>query len=42
MPKREGLFEFPALPRATYHGLPGMLWDSLPDHFGRRLIERYF
>ena len=42
MPKREGLFEFTALPRATFHGLPGMLWDSLPDHFGRRLIERYF
>lgn len=42
MPKREGFYEFPALPRATFHGLPGMLWDSLPDHFGRRLIERYF
>lgn len=42
MPKREGLYEFPALPRPTFHGLPGMLWDSLPDHFGRRLIERYF
>lgn len=42
MAKRPGLFEFPALPRATFHGLPGMLWDSLPDHFGRSLIERYF
>lgn len=42
MPKRKGLYEFTALPRATFHGLPGMLWDSLPDHFGRRLIERYF
>lgn len=42
MPTRAGLFEFPGLPRATFHGLPGMLWDSLPDHFGRRLIERYF
>lgn len=42
MPKRAGLFEFPALPRETFRGLPGMLWDSLPDKFGTKLIERYF
>jgi serine/threonine-protein kinase HipA len=42
MPNRAGLFEFPALPRGTFGGLPGMLWDSLPDRFGERLITRYF
>lgn len=42
MAKRQGNYQFPALPRDTFQGLPGMLWDSLPDRFGRRLIERYF
>lgn len=41
MVKRPGNFEFPALPAATFRGLPGMLWDSLPDRFGVGLIERY-
>lgn len=42
MPKRPGNFSFPALPRDTFHGLPGMLWDSLPDRFGTSLIRRYY
>lgn len=32
------MYEFPALPRNTCHGLPGLLADSLPDKFGNALI----
>lgn len=39
MPLREGPYEFPALPRETFRGLPGMLADSLPDKFGNALID---
>ncbi len=41
MPLREGVYQFPALPRNTFHGLPGMLADSLPDRFGNALIEAW-
>jgi len=34
-----GIFNFPALPKETYYGLPGLLADSLPDRFGNRLID---
>jgi serine/threonine-protein kinase HipA len=34
-----GIFNFPALPKETYYGLPGFLADSLPDRFGNRLID---
>lgn len=34
-----GTFEFPALGKDTYHGLPGFLADSLPDKFGNALID---
>jgi serine/threonine-protein kinase HipA len=33
--------EFPALPRNTFHGLPGLLADSLPDKFGNALIDAW-
>ena len=39
MPLREGPYEFPALARETFRGLPGMLADSLPDKFGNALID---
>jgi serine/threonine-protein kinase HipA len=39
MPLREQVYEFPALSRATFHGLPGLLADSLPDRFGNALID---
>jgi serine/threonine-protein kinase HipA len=39
MPVRSGIFSFPALNRETFHGLPGLLADSLPDRFGNRLID---
>ena len=29
-PLSERVYEFPALPRNTFHGLPGLLADSLP------------
>ena len=39
MPAREAPFEFPALNREAFEGLPGMLADALPDRFGNRLID---
>ena len=41
MPLSRGSFSFPALNRATYRGLPGMLADSLPDNFGNSLIDQW-
>ncbi|MBO5473303.1 MAG: type II toxin-antitoxin system HipA family toxin [Lachnospiraceae bacterium] len=41
MPLSERVYSFPALPENTFHGLPGLLADSLPDKFGTKLIERY-
>ncbi len=41
MPLSERVYEFPALPRATFHGLPGLLADSLPDKFGNALINAW-
>jgi serine/threonine-protein kinase HipA len=41
MPLQEAPFEFPALARETFHGLPGLLADSLPDKFGNRLIDAW-
>jgi serine/threonine-protein kinase HipA len=34
-------FAFPTLPPATYHRLPSMLADSLPDDFGNALTTAY-
>lgn len=39
MPLSDRIYSFPALPRETYHGLPGLLADSLPDKFGNALID---
>jgi len=41
MPLREEPYQFPALARGTFHGLPGMLADSLPDRFGNALIDAW-
>ena len=41
MPTRETPYEFPALNRETFRGLPGMLADALPDRFGNRLIDAW-
>lgn len=39
LPLQSGIFSFPNLNRATFHGLPGLLADALPDRFGNRIIE---
>ena len=41
MPSREAPYEFPALNRESFRGLPGMLADALPDRFGNRLIDTW-
>src|SRR6478609_1998938 len=41
MPLSDRVYEFPALPRMTFHGLPGLLADSLPDKFGHALIDAW-
>ena len=35
------VYRFPALSRQSFHGLPGLLADSLPDKFGNALIEAW-
>lgn len=41
MPLHERVYAFPDLPDRTFHGLPGMLADSLPDKFGNALINAW-
>ena len=41
MPLASDIYSFPALPRQTFHGLPGLLADSLPDRFGNALIDAW-
>lgn len=41
MPLSDRVYEFPALPKGTFHGLPGLLADSLPDRFGNALIDAW-
>ena len=38
MPVGVGPYSFPALPQMSFHGLPGMLSDSVPDKFGNAVI----
>lgn len=42
LPLGSGMFEFPELRRTeSFHGLPGVLADSLPD-FGNKILRNYF
>lgn len=41
MPLTPDPYSFPALPRTTFKGLPGMLADALPDKYGDRLINTW-
>ena len=41
MPLREQVYAFPELARESFHGLPGMLADALPDRFGNLLIDEW-
>ena len=41
MPIAEFPYEFPALARNTFKGLPGLLADSLPDKYGNAIIDAW-
>ena len=41
MPLAEFPYEFPALARNTFMGLPGLLADSLPDKYGHAVIDAW-
>ena len=41
MPLSERKYSFPELAPETFHGLPGLLADSLPDRFGNALIDAW-
>lgn len=41
MPLSNRVYSFPALSEETFHRLPGLLADSLPDKFGTKLLEQY-
>lgn len=41
MPLSAVTYSFPSLPEQTFHGLPGMVADSLPDKFGNIVIKNY-
>jgi len=41
MPLSSRVYRFPELPRQSFHGLPGMLADSLPDKFGHALMDAW-
>jgi len=41
MPLRDLPYEFPALSKETFKGLPGLLADSLPDKFGNAIIDTW-
>ena len=39
MPLKQGVYRFPELSYETFHGLPGLISDSLPDKFGNSIID---
>ncbi len=41
LPLSDRVHVFPDLPQRTFHGLPGLLADSLPDRFGDALINAW-
>src|SRR5246127_2775217 len=41
MPLSPRVYQFASLPAVSFHGLPGLLADSLPDRFGRALIDAW-
>ena len=41
MPLSATVFEFPDLPVKSFHGLPGLVSDSLPDKFGNKVIAAW-
>ena len=41
MPLDRRIYRFPELPMGSFHGLPGLLSDSLPDKFGNKVIAAW-
>ncbi len=41
MPLSSRVYSFPLLSDETFHGLPGLLADSLPDRFGNAMINSW-
>jgi len=41
MPLAAFPYEFPGLAREAFHGLPGLVADSLPDRFGHAVIDAW-
>jgi len=41
MPLSSQIYQFPALRYRSFHGLPGLCADSLPDRFGSALIDAW-
>ena len=41
MPLASNVYEFPDLANGAFHGLPGLVADSLPDKFGNAVIENW-
>lgn len=41
MPLADRVYSFPELSIASFHGLPGLLADSLPDTFGNAVIDTW-
>jgi serine/threonine-protein kinase HipA len=41
MPLSDTVYRFPSLAPASFHGLPGLLADCLPDRFGNALIDAW-
>ncbi len=41
MPLSRRIYQFPSLAQVSFHGLPGLLADSLPDRFGNALIDAW-
>lgn len=41
MPLGPEVYRFPDLPKESFHGLPGLLADALPDKFGNAVIDAW-
>jgi serine/threonine-protein kinase HipA len=41
MPLSPRIYQFPSLADVSFHGLPGLVADSLPDKFGNALIDAW-
>lgn len=41
MPLADKIYSFPGISRLAFHGLPGLLADSLPDRFGNEILATW-